>query len=228
MNNGGSYFHEFAIRLYKRLSQGVILSVNYSHSRLMESVSYLNGGDLTLEKRVSAGDRPNNFTVSALYELPFGQGKPFLSGARGVVKGIVAGWAVSGFYTYHTGAPLGWGNMIYYGGDLNYDPRNTDRAFDVTRFNRASPEQLSQNFRYFPSQFNTIRVDGTNNLNLTVTKDFPIWERLRLQFRGESFNVCNHALFAAANVTPTSGAFGTITSQTNTPRVVQFALRLVF
>jgi hypothetical protein len=206
----------------------VILSVNYSHSRLMESVSYLNGGDLTLEKRVSAGDRPNNFTVSALYELPFGQGKPFLSGARGVVKGIVAGWAVSGFYTYHTGAPLGWGNMIYYGGDLNYDPRNTDRAFDVTRFNRASAEQLSQNFRYFPSQFNTIRVDGTNNLNLTVTKDFPIWERLRLQFRGESFNVCNHALFAAANVTPTSGAFGTITSQTNTPRVIQFALRLVF
>ncbi|MCX6626754.1 MAG: carboxypeptidase-like regulatory domain-containing protein [Candidatus Solibacter sp.] len=228
MNNGGSYFHEVAVRLYKRLSQGVILSVNYSHSRLMERTTYPNASDLTLEKRVSVGDRPNNFTLSALYELPFGKGKRYFSGARGIVNVIVGNWAISELYNYHTGAPVAWGNMLYYWGDLNYSPRNTDRAFDVTRFNLVSAQQLASNFRYFPTQFNNVRVDGTNNLNLTVTKDFSFGEKLRLQFRGESFNVGNHALFAAPNVTPTSGAFGTITSQTNTPRVIQFALRLIF
>jgi hypothetical protein len=35
-------------------------------------------------------------------------------------------------------------------------------------------------------------------------------------------------LFDTPNVTPTSGAFGTITNQTNTPRVIQGALRLTF
>src|SRR5262249_58476260 len=103
-------------------------------------------------------------------------------------------------------------NMLYYGGGLEYDARNVNHAFDTTRFNTVSAQQLSQNFRYLPSQFNNARVDGTNNLNLTVTKDFRIREKIRLQFRAESFNLCNHALFAAPNVTPTSSAFGVISS----------------
>jgi hypothetical protein len=40
--------------------------------------------------------------------------------------------------------------------------------------------------------------------------------------------MCNHALFAAPNVTPTSTAFGVVSSTTNTPRIIQFALRLAF
>src|SRR5262249_53452006 len=44
MNNGGSYFHELAIRLSQRLSHGLLFSVNYGHSRLMERISYLNAG----------------------------------------------------------------------------------------------------------------------------------------------------------------------------------------
>lgn len=97
-----------------------------------------------------------------------------------------------------------------------------------TLFNRVSAQQLSQNYRYFPSQFNNLRVDATNNLNLTVTKDFHIREKVRLQFRAESFNLCNHALFGGANLTATSTAFSTITSTTNTPRIIQSALRLTF
>jgi hypothetical protein len=210
------------------MSNGLLLSANYNHSRLMEAVTYLNNGDLRLEKRVSTWDRPNNYSVSALYQLPFGRGKSFFSSAGGVANVLVGDWAVSGLYTYHTGAPVAWGNLIHYGGDLQYDPRNVNRAFDRTRFNTVSNQQLSQNYRTFPSQFNNLRVDGTNNLNISVTKDFSLWEKTRLQFRADSFNVCNHALFAAANVTATSGAFGTIANTTNTPRVIQGALRLTF
>jgi hypothetical protein len=54
-----------------------------------------------------------------------------------------------------------------------------------------------------------------------VTKDFALRERVKLQFRADSFNVSNHVLFDTRNVTPTSGAFGTITNQTNTARVIQ-------
>jgi hypothetical protein len=230
MNNGGSYFHMAAIKIQKRFSQGMTVSVNYDHSRLMERVSYLNNGDLALEKRVSTADRPDNFNIGALYELPFGRGKRFGSGVNRVVNAIVGNWAVSTLYSYHSGAPLPWtvGTLIYYGGDIQYDPRNVSRTFDKTKFNTASSQQLASNFRTFPSQFNNLRVDGTNNLNLTVTKDFSFWEEARLQFRVDSFNVCNHALFAGPNVTPTNGAFGTINNTTNTPRLIQMAMQLSF
>ena len=227
-SNGGSYFHQLAVKISRRMSQGLLLSVDYSHSRLMESVAALNAGDPTLEKRVSTYDRPNNFAISALYQLPFGRGKKFASGVNGVTNVIIGNWAISSGYNFHSGAPVAWGNVIYNGGELNYDARNVNHAFDTTRFNTVSAQQLSQNFRYFSSQFNNIRVDGTNNLNLTVTKEFSLREKMKLQFRAESFNLCNHALFTAAIVTPTSGAFGTISSTTNTPRIIQSALRLTF
>jgi len=228
MSNGGSYFHQLAAKISRRMSQGLLLTVDYSHSRLMEAVSYLNGGDFTLEKRASTYDRPNNFAVSGLYQLPFGRGRHFGSGASGFVNVLIGDWSVSSGYTFHSGAPVAWGNMLYYGGDLQYDARNVNHAFDTTRFNTVSAQQLSQNYRYFPSQFNNIRVDTTNNLNLTVLKDFVLREKIKLQFRADSFNLCNHALFAAPSVTPTSTAFGVISSTTNTPRIIQFALRLTF
>ncbi len=228
MNNGGSYFHELGIRLARRMTKGLLVAANYGHSRLMEQVSYLNAGSLALEKRVSAGDRPNNFSFSALYQLPFGKGKRFGSNAKGVTNILIGDWAVSTLYTFHTGAPLAWGNVIYNGGSLQYDPRNVNHAFDTTRFNLVSAQQLSQNFRYFPSQFNNLRTDGTNNLNISVTKEFSLWEKMHLQFRADSFNAANHALFGAPNLTPTGTTFGVISTQTNTPRVIQGALRLTF
>lgn len=228
MGNGGSYFHQMAARISRRMSGGLLLSANYTHSRLMERVSYPNAGDLSLEKRVSLYDRPNTFSVSGLYQLPVGRGRHFLSSAHGVTDVILGGWNLSALYTYHEGAPLAWGNLIHLGGDLNYDPRAVNKSFDTTRFNTVSAQQLSQNYRTFPTQFNNLRLDGTNNLNISVTKDFALSEKVKLQFRADAFNACNHALFGAANLTATSAAFGVITNTTNSPRVIQGGLRLTF
>jgi len=85
MNSGGSYFHQVSLRLSRRLSHGFLLSFDYSHSRLMEANSYLNPGEMKLEKHVSADDRPENWGISVLYQLPFGRGKRFLGSSKGVV-----------------------------------------------------------------------------------------------------------------------------------------------
>lgn len=130
--------------------------------------------------------------------------------------------------TLHSGAPLGFGDLIYNGGPLNSNPENVNHAFDTTRFNTVSSQQLSQNFRTFPSQFNNLRADHTNNVDLTLTITFRVGERVRVQFRVEAFNLCNKPLFAPADLTATSSSFGTIGSQTNNPRYVQFGLRVTF
>jgi hypothetical protein len=53
-------------------------------------------------------------------------------------------------------------------------------------------------------------------------------ERFQLQFRAESFNLTNTPVFSAPGATINGANFGIITGQSNPPRNIQLALRLVF
>ena len=216
------------LRLQKRLSSGIALMFNYQYSKVMEMRSYLNNSDPKPEKRIAGEDRTHRLAFSGVFELPFGPGRPFGATAPGVVQRIIEGWSINGIYTYNTGAPLGWGNSIYYGGDLNPQPGNVDAAFDTTRFNRVSSQQLSQNIRTFPSRFGNLREAAWNNVDVSIIKDTHLTETIKLQYRAEAFNAFNHPNFNNPNTTPTSSNFGKITSQQNLPRTIQMALKVVW
>jgi hypothetical protein len=227
-NFGSSYFHTLQVRLERRMASGVALMVNYQYSRLIEKRSYLNLSDPVPEKRVASEDRPQRLVVSTVYQLPFGKGRRFGARAGPFLTRVLGGWSISGAYTRSSGVALGWGNVIYYGGDLHYNARGVNRAFDTTQFNTDSRQQLASNIRTFPSRFGNLRQDGPNNFDFSLLKDTPIKENLRLQFRAEFFNALNHPQFGTPNTTPTSSSFGMITSQYNLPRTVQMALKLVW
>jgi hypothetical protein len=82
-------------------------------------------------------------------------------------------------------------------------------------------------------------------MDMALRRDFPIYERLKLQFRAEAFNVFNHSNFGTINAfycapgpgctfgqaTQTLNAsLGTLSSlyQNGGPRSMQFALKLIF
>src|SRR5271157_2910738 len=229
MNNGDSYFHQLAARFNKRLSNGLQFFLNYSHSRLMDHTAYPNAGSLALEKRVAADDRPDYVAISSLYDLPVGRGRRYLANANRVLIFVLGNWQVGGTYSYYRGAPLAWGNLIYNGQPLNYIANDANGAsFNTGAFNTVSSQQLSNNFRTFPSQFNNLRIDSMNNFNVNLTKSFVIHENIKVQFRAESFNLTNRPVFSSPNLTATSSTFGFITSTTNAPRAIQLALRLTF
>ena len=77
----------------------------------------------------------HRFVLSGVYALPFGEGQRSAAGRQPWVRTVIGGWSVSGIYTYQSGAVLTWGNVIYLGGDLEWDPRNVDRAFNIAAFN---------------------------------------------------------------------------------------------
>jgi len=227
--NGGSYFDQLAIRLNKRLANGLLLFLNYSHSRLMEKDTYLNAGSPVLSKTLSVDDRPDNVVVSGTFDLPVGRGKRFMSSANRVFLFALGNWQVGGAYTYFQGAPLAWGNLIYLGAPLDYHANLANTAsFNTAAFNTVSSQQLSNNYRTLPTYFNNLRIDSMNNFNANLTKSFVIHENLKLQFRAESFNLTNRVVFASPNLSATSSTFGYITSDTNSPRAIQLALRLTF
>ena len=79
---------------------------------------------------------------------------------------------------------------------------------------------------------------GITDFDYSITKDTPIKEQVRLQFRAEFFNLLNHANFALPNPNvflqaPNGGGtvnptFGKITLTTTSSRQIQFALKLSF
>ncbi len=225
-NPGWGTFNELSVMFQKRFSHGLQATVNYQHSRQLNAYQN-NAGDPYLFYGPTSGDFPDHFVIAGSYELPFGRSKKFLHSSR-PMDVIAGGWILNSVYTWESGGALSWGNMLYYGGPLNMQPRNLAEAFDVTRFERASANQLSQNYRTFPQMFNNLRSDAANNVDLSMIKNFHITERIFSQFRFEAFNAFNRTQFAAPNLSATSAAFGTITGQANTARQIQMGLKLKF
>jgi hypothetical protein len=201
--------------------------VNYQHSKQLNSYQQ-NAGEYKLFYGTTSGDYPDHFVITGSYELPLGRGKKFLGSAGKALDLVAGGWILNSVYTWESGGALSWGNVIYYGGPLNLQPRNLAQAFDVTRFERVSASQPSQNYRTFPQMFNNLRSDAANNADFSMLKNLHVSEKMSVQFRFEAFNAFNRTEFAAPNVSPTSSAFGTITGQANTPRSIQMGLKVKF
>jgi hypothetical protein len=225
---GSSYFHSLQARVEKRFSRGVQLLGNYFFGKLIERTDRLNASDPRPTKRIGVNDRPQRVVISGSWDLPVGKGKAWLAHSGRLLDGLAGGWNMNAIYTWQPGSPLSWGNVIYYGGDLQVNPRAIDGAFDITRFNRNSREQLDSNIRLFPAGFGNVRSDGLNNFDFSVVKRIAVTERIYFQFRCEFFNLLNHPVFEAANTSPTNSSFSLINTQANNPRTTQMALRLVW
>lgn len=220
-NDASSYFHGFTMRLEKRFSRGLQFLTNYQWARTIAHDTRLNDFS-PLEKRSADIDRPHRFVTSMSYELPLGRGR------NGVLGRVAGGWVVNGIYSYESGAVVGWGNILYSGGPLRWNPRGVDGAFDVTQFNRNSAQQLEANVRTFPTRFSNLRQDSTNNVDFSILKNTRVWERAAIQFRAEFFNGFNHAVFSSPALGPTASNFGAINGVTNLERHIQMGLRLTW
>ncbi|SNT44105.1 Carboxypeptidase regulatory-like domain-containing protein [Granulicella rosea] len=229
---GSSYFDALDVRVEKRPGKGITFLVNYQWSKVLERVTYLNNFDASPELRISQYDHPNHMVAAVTYDLPYGRGRIFGDKGSKFLTIPLGGWTINSIYTYQTGAPLTLGNVIRYAGvPLNYNDRQTApkvSSFNTAAFDIAAADQPTYNVRTLPSQFSNFRIDSINDWDGSIMKAFNFTEHTYLQIRAEAFNVNNRPQFGAPNLTPTSSAFGQITSQANTPRVLQLGARLSF
>ena len=111
---------------------------------------------------------------------------------------------------------------------LAKDDRSVDHWFNTTNFNKNSAQQLASNIRYFPMRLNSVRADGQAKWDISMAKIFRVGERAEFRLRTQVFNIMNHPNFAGPNLSPTSAAFGTITSTVGMPRTFQVAMTMQF
>ena len=69
-------------------------------------VSRLTLRNPSADYRRSTQDQTQRFVANGIYDLPFGKGKKFLSGANGVVDRLVGGFNIGAIVTWATGAPF--------------------------------------------------------------------------------------------------------------------------
>jgi hypothetical protein len=228
---GYSTYHSLQAKTERRFAAGWTLNAAYTWSKAMEATNRLNGYLSPLEYVISDQDRAHRVVVSGIWELPFGRGKRWANSGALTDK-FVGGWQVQGVYTGQGGAPLNFGNVLYVGDvrdiTLPAGQRTVERWFNTAGFERGSGQQLSFNYRTFPSRLSDVRSDGMNQWDLSVMKNTRFRERYNIQFRAEFLNAWNHANFAPPNTSPTSSAFGQVTAQRGFPRRLQMTTKFIF
>ncbi len=239
-NIGNSSYNSLQARLEKRLSQGLSFLASYTYSKSLDLQSSGQAGgivtiyDLKREWGPSDFDFTHMFVFSSVYQLPIGRGKALLGSANKITNGIVGGWTIGGITSWFTGPPF----SISAGGDLANvgggsqraqvvgDPRAGFQQSIFQWFNTAA-FRTPDSFTFGNAGRNNVRGPATKAFDIVAYKDFALRETVKLQFRGEFFNLPNHPRFGVPNNNVQSGAFGRITSA-DEPRDIQFALKLLF
>jgi hypothetical protein len=107
----------------------------------------------------------------------------------------------------------------------NPDPA---RWFDTSLNTPGAAWATPRQFTFGNGGRNILPGPGRVNFDFSLFKAFAINERVRLQFRGELFNIFNTPQFDIPNTSVGNPNAGIITNTLGTPRQVQFALRLAF
>jgi hypothetical protein len=166
-------------------------------------------------------DMRHQINVNAVWQLPFGNGKTFLSSSSKVVNGVFGGWQLSGIFRFNTGMPVGFYNNGNQSGVFddarwatNWNAQsNATRTADFnvcpTKDPSGTPKLFGCNtafaFQHFRNAYpgetgerNVFRIPGYVVGDMGLGKTFHmsglssrIPENHQLQFRWEVFNITN-------------------------------------
>jgi len=173
--SGSAWYNAFTMRFERRFQAGFLFQANYTWSKTMEAVAYLNDTDDIPEHIAPDIDRPRRITLATMYELPFGRGKRFGAGVNSVVNHVIGGWQLQAIYQGQSGPPLAFGNIIYNATyqdlRLSGSEQSVQRWFNTNGFERNNQAQLASNIRTFPTRISAARGDGINVWDLSVSQE---------------------------------------------------------
>jgi hypothetical protein len=254
-NAGNSTYHSFQFKAEKRFTHGTSLLASYTNAKLLSSSDWTQASseDSTSgtvspfrraqNKGLGTADVPQTLSIAGQYRLPFGKGQRFLSNA-GPVSKLVEGWTTTTVLRLSSGIPFEFRNGAC---DLpgqfaatclpapGSSPWAQKGSFDPTKplFNLASFQPTGQlSTGYFlgsGSNVSTLRGFAFYNHDIGVLRDVTITERLRLELRGEFFNVWNwHTFTNSFNTDVSSPNFGLWNGGVSNPRNIQFGGKIIF
>ncbi|MPZ19485.1 MAG: TonB-dependent receptor plug domain-containing protein [Luteitalea sp.] len=239
---GRASYHGLELQAEQRYSNGLAFLTAYTFARCLDDTpgtfiaeagaGFQHARDLRSDYGPCNQDVRHRFTGSLVYELPFGPGQAFGSGATGLLGHLIGGWRVASIATLRSGYPftvfalgdpanVGSGriraNLV---GDPTIADRTLERFFNTDAF--ANPVgdfgDLGRNTMIGPS---------FKNVDLSIIKSVNLGATRQLELRAELFNLFNHTNFGIPGNVVDSATFGALTSA-STARDIQLGLKFIF
>jgi hypothetical protein len=219
---GSSSVHRGNLRIEKRFSRGLNFSGSYVFSKsidnvlarftenafsqpfvsTLDGVSPQNSLNLKAEKSTDPLDITHQVSINYLYELPFGEGRPFLN-KGGLVNGFMGGWSLSGVTVFRSGTPIALKPLFNNTGRVaealrvdvvpGIDPHVPNPSafqwFNPSAFDQPPDFTLGDAPRTEPN----LRNPGAQNFDMSLTKRFSVTQDWTLEVIMEAFNSFNHA-----------------------------------
>ncbi|HSZ00422.1 MAG TPA: TonB-dependent receptor [Terriglobales bacterium] len=237
-------YDAFQAQFKRTLSHGLTALASYTWSHAIDDGSY--NFAFPYERGNSDYDVRHSFSSAFSYDLPSTFQNRF-------VRVLLSHWGLDDRFTARTGFPVTLqGTTVVnpatgqsFNGGLNLiagvplylsgAQYPGGRSINPAAFSKPASGSTGDAPRNF------VRGIGAWQMNTSVRRDFPVKERLKLQFRAESFNIFNHPNFGMIDPNYGSATFGQAIStlnaslgglnslyQTGGPRSIQLSLRLTF
>jgi hypothetical protein len=262
---GMSAYNGLSVAMRRPFSSGLLVAANYMWSHEIDNGSNGSGdGDeispqnplcLACDRASGAWDAAHVVNGNAVYQLPFGLGKPMLN-QHTMASAIAGSWELTTTALARTGFPV---NVLMPSSYTAPDGASgTERPDLVPGVSLTPPGGKSVSRWINSAAFATpagefgsaprdlLRGPGTWQIDMGAAKTISLRERGQLEFRAEFYNIFNHpqlgqpqSTFNPSNAT----GFGSIVNTVNlntaivspitpvgsgTPREMQFALRIQF
>jgi hypothetical protein len=252
---GFARYNSMVVKMEKRLSDGLSIRSSWTWSKNLDNIfgesnffvsgsgTARNNYNVNDEYAYSIIDTPHRVIVSPIYQLPFGQGRPFLNGG-GWTDRVLGGWTLSVVGTFQTGFPLALTQT-----DASFSQGAVQRPIRVLGVNPITPGrtqdrlaigssgsayinkdayQLAPAYTFGDLARNVadIRTPNQTNLNLSLEKTTRITESVKLTLRLEANNATNTTKFGGPDTNLSNTTFGTITTQVGFSRQLQWMARV--
>jgi hypothetical protein len=200
------------------------------------------------DRGISSYNHPLVNSTAMVWTLPVGKGHWLGGNMNRAWNTALGGWQMTNILQARSGDPLTMAynpnnntqvsGIITISGRNAYRPnltgsptKNTSRAYNsslggIVYLNPSAYSTPPANAPFGNSPRNAVRGFDFWQLDTGLTKDFPITERYRLQFRAEAFNITNRTNYGDPN-TELGTTFGVIKSALPA-RELQVAAKIIF
>lgn len=249
---GESQYHAAVVKLEKRMSNGWGGRINYTYSRLKDnqfgetnffsrnSTEAANAYDIDAEYGLSILDVPHKLSIAPIFELPFGEGRRWLT--SGIGAAILSDVTISSIITLESGFPVSVSSNTNTTGNLftlmaRANPGSGDPETDGNREERIQGQWLNPGafsspalfqFGTLPRVLDEVRTPTRNNWDFVASKDFRFGNTMRGQLRLEMINLTNTVKVRGPISTVGSSTFGQIRVQSGFMRITQLMFRFTF
>lgn len=164
-NLGHSSYNALVVSLERRFRNGLNVQASYTWSKTLTDAdsaipfSYTSNNqreqaqdtvNLRNDKAYSVQNLPQNFSLSYLYQLPFGHGRKWLNDNRAVDL-LIGGWQIGAIQHYSSGQPIDFGcagGIPFYQNCIEYtlgpaSLNGTDFASPAYKANKNGPSQFN-------------------------------------------------------------------------------------